>query len=235
MSIVTLIHGSEYARSFRKGFTLVELLVVVGIFAMMTGLILANYSGFDSSIILENTTYEIALEIRQAQSFGMGVREVSSSPDVFPAYGVRIPTLSGTPVREAFLFSDIPSTGFSVGNGMYDGGDACIPGSGECVEKLIMQKYHIYALCGNVKKNLGAGVVFRTTDDIVSSGASTYCDKESLEVLFTRPDPDAVSNGYIGGVKDTLSPYSDAEIVVASPRGDVRTVVIWSTGQITVE
>lgn len=229
--------ASKYKEKQRtsRGFTLIELLVVIAIFSMMTGLILANYSGFDSSIVLENTAYEVALEIRQAQSFGLGVRQAVSVNDVFPAYGVKIPTLSATPVREAFLFSDIPPTGFPTGDGRYDGGEFCVPGSGECVEKLMMQKYYVYALCGNVKKHLGAGTVFRTTADVASSGASAYCDKESLEILFTRPDPDAVSKGYIGGSLDTESPYDDAEIIIATPRGDVRTVVVWLTGQITVE
>jgi prepilin-type N-terminal cleavage/methylation domain-containing protein len=230
-----LTSGCNMCANISFGFTLIELLVVVGIFGILSSVIFANYSGFDSIIVLENVAHEIALEVRQAQSFGIGVREFSSGNDEFPIYGVRVPSLSSGMIQNIFLFADIPPVGQQKGNGVYDGGDSCVPGSGECVEQVFLQKYYIYAICGNIKKQLGDYTPFRMIDDVTASGAAVYCDKDALEITFTRPNPDAFSTGYEGGVKDPESPYSDAEIIVATPGGHVRTVVVWSTGQITVE
>jgi prepilin-type N-terminal cleavage/methylation domain-containing protein len=49
-----------------KGFTLVELMVTVGIFTIISGLLLARYSNFNQGIILTNLAYDIALTIRSA-------------------------------------------------------------------------------------------------------------------------------------------------------------------------
>ncbi|NTV44545.1 MAG: prepilin-type N-terminal cleavage/methylation domain-containing protein [Candidatus Yonathbacteria bacterium] len=219
-----------------QGFTLIELMVVVGIFAMMTGLVLANYPRFNTQIVLENTAHEVALELRQAQSFGMGVRESSAQSAMYPGYGVHVPSLTSGTVKDIFLFADIAQGGSTQGDKRYAGENSCVPGSGECVEKLTLNSHHVYALCGNMKKNLGLIPAFRKTADIVTAGAAPYCNKDSLDVVFTRPDPDAVSLGYFAsGQADSAAPYSDTEIIIATSGGDVRTIVVWSTGQITVE
>ncbi|NTV22450.1 MAG: type II secretion system protein [Candidatus Yonathbacteria bacterium] len=230
---ISLLHRAS--PSYHKAFTLIELLVVVGIFTLMTGLVLANYPRFDSQIVLENTAHEVAIEVRQAQSYGLGVRESVTDADAFPGYGIHIPSLIGGFSRSVFMYADIPSLGSEDGDMRYAGGNTCVPGSGECVEMLTLRNHRIYAICGNMKANLGAIAPFRKTTDIVASGAAAYCNKDSLDVTFTRPDPDAVMIGYVGGSEDSSAPYSDAEIVIATTGGDVRTVVIWSTGQITVE
>lgn len=218
------------------GFTIVELLVVTGIFAMMTTLVLANYPRFNAQIILENTAYEVALEVRQAQSFGLGVREAAAVADVFPGYGVRVPdiTIDNTKI---FLYADIPSMPGGDGNNMYDGGTNCIPGIDECVEVLQLQKYAVYAVCGNWRTDYPSEPAFRETADVDAYVGTGHCAIDSLDINFTRPNPDAFLQGYAGGVVDHPLPngYSDIAIVIATSDGHVRTVVVWSTGQITVE
>ena len=51
-----------------NGFTLVEFVVIIGIFAIMVGVIMSNFNGFKSIITLDNLAQDIALAIRQVQT-----------------------------------------------------------------------------------------------------------------------------------------------------------------------
>lgn len=212
------------------GFTLIELMVVVGIFAFMSALILANYPRFNAQIILENTAHEVALEVRQAQSFGLGVRETSRGSEEYPAYGVYIPEIDGDSENKTkvYLYADINN------DQMYEGG-TCVPGTGECIEVLTLRNHFVAALCGDMKTDHSSVDVFRTMDDVIHFNTTypLYCDKDSIDILFTRPNPDALPRSFIDAGSETV--HNDIAIVVSTPKGNVRTVVVWSTGQITVE
>jgi len=87
-----------------RGFTLIELLVTVGIFVLVSSLILANYPKFASRISLSRTAQEIALSLKKAQSFGLGVREFGAGSSIFPGYGVHFDLAAD---REYLIFADI--------------------------------------------------------------------------------------------------------------------------------
>lgn len=67
-------HIRRTVHSRMRGFSLVELLVVIGIILMITATVLAQYSSFNSTILLKDLAYEIALSLREAQSYGISVR-----------------------------------------------------------------------------------------------------------------------------------------------------------------
>ncbi len=54
----------------KKGFTLIEFIVIISIFAIMASIALFNYGGFRSNVSLNNLAHDIGLTIRQAQVFG---------------------------------------------------------------------------------------------------------------------------------------------------------------------
>lgn len=72
-----------------KGFTLVEMLISVGIFAAISAIILANYPEFRSRSALDNLTAQIAIIFREAQVYGISVREEGNS-DFNIGYGVHV-------------------------------------------------------------------------------------------------------------------------------------------------
>ena len=54
------------------------------------------------------------------------------------------------------------------------------------------------------------------------------CSLNRLDIIYQRPNPDTI-------LKGNGSVYSDLEIIIRSPDGLQRTIVVWSTGQISVE
>jgi type II secretory pathway pseudopilin PulG len=51
-----------------NGFTLVEFIVIMGIFSIMVGVVMFNFTSFRSTITLDNLAQDIALSIRQVQT-----------------------------------------------------------------------------------------------------------------------------------------------------------------------
>lgn len=193
-------HGSE-------GFTMIEMVVSVGIFVVMTTIILANYQKFLNTVSISTLASEIAVSIRQAQVYGQNVREFGAGSNTFPSYGV---FFDSNTTDSFVLFADVAD-----GNKQYNGIACGITGS-ECLEKFkIQSRASIAQLCGNMK-----------------TGPSE-CGLSSLNIAFTRPNPDASIIGVSGGISKI---YSDAEIVLSAIGGTAeKTVVVWASGQIGVE
>ncbi|MCX6755957.1 MAG: type II secretion system protein [Candidatus Nomurabacteria bacterium] len=85
-----------------RGMTLVELMVVLAIMSIISAIVVTNYSGYKSSNSIKITADDIALSVRQAQAFAIGVRSTSS--DVFPGYGIHFDTFdSGSVVNVEVL------------------------------------------------------------------------------------------------------------------------------------
>lgn len=61
------------ARS-KTGFTIVELLIVIFVMGLLTGLVLVKYRGYGQNARFANATENIILAIRQAQVYGVGVK-----------------------------------------------------------------------------------------------------------------------------------------------------------------
>ncbi|MBI2109178.1 MAG: prepilin-type N-terminal cleavage/methylation domain-containing protein [Parcubacteria group bacterium] len=71
----------------REGFSLVELLVTVSIFVIVTSIVLINFPSFSSKIALDNLAHEVALSVRQAQVFGVSSKESAIGSGIFPSHG----------------------------------------------------------------------------------------------------------------------------------------------------
>lgn len=73
-----------------RGFTLVELLVVVALIVLITAAVLVRQARFDSSTLLRSLSYSVALSVRQAQVYGTSIVGVQSgATKVYAsAYGI---------------------------------------------------------------------------------------------------------------------------------------------------
>lgn len=101
-----------------KGFTVLELIVSLAIFAMMTALVLSKYGNFNQGILLTNLAYDVALTIRNAQSYGLNVKSTTRTGNDFSKpYGVHFNTATNDKI---IFFTD------TNGTNLYDAGDAII-------------------------------------------------------------------------------------------------------------
>lgn len=206
------------------------MLVVVGIIAFVSSVMIFNYSDFSSNVSLRNLTQEVALSVRKAQTYATSVRPIEGlqglTSRAFGSYGISF-SLDGTteeylPNPKKFvLFADIPPVA-QTPDGLYlhTTGACGNPETfeSECIETFgITTADKIVELCGQI----GNG-----NEDCTTRG--------NLDITYRRPNPDAVI--YYRTTPNSapkLSPY--AKIILESAKGLRRSVTVWNTGQISVQ
>lgn len=122
------------AQFYSAGFTMVELIIVIGIITVISVLVLVKYPNFSEKQSLDRAAKSIALAIRDAQIKALAT--VEFSPSVFPAYGVHF----DSSINDSYIiFADINN------NQQYDS-------PGEMFEqKKIITSARITDLCAYLK------------------------------------------------------------------------------------
>jgi prepilin-type N-terminal cleavage/methylation domain-containing protein len=227
MNITTDI--TRYARrraSYRKGMTLVELLVVLAIFLMVAGLTIFDYGSFRSTASLQNLADDIGLSVRRAQSKAIGVGN-SSLLTFANGYGIhfstdRIPAhpLAGSS-KSFIIFNDIADSS-GIPNKIYDydsGASGTCDAStlrqgNECVDLLnITTNDKIEAICPNSDQN--------------------RCAEGSADITFLRPNPDAYICVNTTGEECALK---SVDIVIKNIQsGSTKTITVSNAGQINIK
>lgn len=214
MSIFSRIYRIFCRSSSPKGFTLVELLVVVSIVIVITAFVLVRHSRFDSTTLLRSLSYSIALSMRQAQVYGTSVRGFlqSGTYQYAPGYGVYFSDslgCSGVPNTCYALFADVD-------------GDQSWSESETVSTPIFGRSFTIKSFCA---VTAGATVSCYTNDD-----NSANDDISSMVIYFRRPNPEATIYTSPSGPA-----YSYAYIEVqSSADSGARSVKVTSVGQITV-
>jgi prepilin-type N-terminal cleavage/methylation domain-containing protein len=235
-------------KNTKKGFTLLELLFVIGIFSILTSITIYNYGDFNNNIIMSNMAYEVALEIRQAQVYGLSVRGVSTAAgQLFDTrYGVTFGVDYDAEGRDAnkdfVIFSDYwpykdPEDGIDTPSG--DGFCNSVIGTlnsrcsvsyceedGECLEKITLLRGISFNKICVIAETDGNPVDFATggCSDLAS-------EQDSVHITFARPYTNAMVN-FEGG--DTDEKYN-VGIVLQSTAGSQKAVIVKASGQISVE
>ncbi|MCF7865389.1 MAG: prepilin-type N-terminal cleavage/methylation domain-containing protein [Candidatus Pacebacteria bacterium] len=205
----------------QRGFSLPELIVVIGIFVIISSVAMFNQGKLSSSVLLTNMAYEVGLAVREAQTYGIGVRsEDSTGTSFIGQYGVHFSVDDETSRRQVVVFAD--GVGGNDPNSTYDAGE---------------EKY-IYEF-DNRRGNKIDGVCIGTlpvntpcTSSLSNDGSSGYFT--SADILFKRPNPAAL---VFSPSFSPAEPRSDrVYIIISSLAGDdCRAVIVESTGQIRVE
>lgn len=207
--------GPNVKSKLKSGFTLIEMLVVIGIFALIMAVALWNQKSLSNNVLITNLSYEIALAIRESQAYGIGVRTnttgTPTSADFQKAFGLHVDLANS---KRWVLFQD------KNDNSIFDSGEA----------------YAIY----NFQNQNGNEI----TALCLNHPATTPCRRDpmlgssfiTLNILFKRPNPEAYFKGDKGlGSGETAFP-GPAYIVINSPaRNNCRAIIIETTGQIRVE
>ncbi len=181
-----------------RAFTLIELMVVVAIFLVITGVILANNSRFNSSVLLGSLAYDIALSIREAQVYGLSVQTFNANFQV--GYGV---DFSAATPNSYILFADT-----NADNRYEAGTDSIIQtyavGAGHLIKRF----------CGTYSNG-----TTQCSDDAVSP-------IDHLDVVFFRPNPDANMSSsnpgfYSSGEVVVASPSGETRTITIQSTGQV--------------
>lgn len=197
----------------QKGFSLPELIIVIGIFIIISTIAMFNQGKLSSSVLLTNMAYEVGLAIREAQTYGIGVRSEDAGTNFTGQYGAYFNTSTETTKRQVIVFADGSVPGLPA-NFVYDPGE----------EKYI---YEFENRRGNRISALCVG-------DLGGAACQNGVNSEgSLSVLFKRPNPSAL----ISPVSVGQPVRSDRVYIVVSSLddNDCRAVVVEPTGQIRVE
>jgi prepilin-type N-terminal cleavage/methylation domain-containing protein len=207
----------------KKGFTLIELMVTLAIFTIVSGITLANYPAFGTRMNLELLANDIAYLIRQAQVYGLGIKGVSG---VYPAYGVHVGSNS------SLVFYDIQNVPRTHTND-----DLRYLTNSSNIGTVENYTFHLNETIEQICIGPGNAEPTFSSDDICKDFMGGK--QPSLDVAFVKPRPDAnecirdsVSDSSC--ISPTDSDQTNAKIIIDSSRGHRRMIVVWNTGQIEV-
>ncbi|MFA5933810.1 MAG: type II secretion system protein [Candidatus Paceibacterota bacterium] len=220
--------------SAKRGMTFIELISVISIFAIISGITLFNFSSFGDSITLSNLAQDIALEIKQAQSSataGEGFAKFQAGKK--PSYGLYFSTET-TPTdrtKKFIYFADKDNDGKygSTGN---EASTCEGETNTECLKSIsINNGYSISSIAVNQNQASNPSC----PPAILPKG-------KDLAIVFTRPNNDAYFTTNQSGYENkkaiplvTGTPICDAEITIKSPKNLTRTIVVYSVGQISIQ
>lgn len=191
----------------KGGFTIIELLVTISIFVILTGIVIFSYANFNSNILLTNLAYDTALTVRQAQNYGINIKGFNDSAKFVP-YGVHFNMINP---KSFILFADID---YDINNPdsqtLFTGNPAVCKVDEGCISKYnIKRGNYISKIC-------------------IQNGSN--CDEvNKLDILFKRPNPEAIIFG------DNMKKNNTAIITLSSIDGKIKEVEIHPNGLIQVK
>ncbi|OHA88712.1 MAG: hypothetical protein A2653_00215 [Candidatus Zambryskibacteria bacterium RIFCSPHIGHO2_01_FULL_43_25] len=208
-----------------RGFTILELIVSISIIVVITAVVAFNQKDFDDQISLANLATDIEVEIRQAQVYGISVREFAPNTNEFNiSYGVSFNLLTsfggGNNFYVSFADRPLPSQNNQY-DGIHSGSNCQIGGSSECLNfNNILRGNIISDLCVTLNNNT----------------QQCFPNIGRFDVMFQRPNPDAVFTFF--NPSGTVVPFpghKGARIVITSPKGKTQSIHIYKTGQISIQ
>lgn len=186
-----------------------ELIIVTTIATILMTTLVVQQGKWNDSLALNTQTYELALMIRQAQIYSLGVREnTSGTGDKFSGgYGVYF----GSDYSQYIFYGD------KNGNQKYD--------NGEAIEtKSFTRGVLVDRFCG-VK---GTG----QEEDRCSPGQGNVA---FLHISFFRPDPKANLFLLKGGGNTAVNVIPPVTVYLRSNEGQFKSIKVESNGQISIQ
>lgn len=196
-----------------RGFTLIELLVSIAIIMIILSIVVFNHQKFNDSLRLTNLAYQVALSVRQAQSYGINVRGFGTGASQIFDVGYGVHFNLSTPASY-ITFVD------KNNNKTYDAGDGTpiqAGGTDERISNVTLENgFTIYDLCAIP---IGGG----------SASCAAAGSFQTMDISFYRYTPDA-SFKFTGGTPSAQG----VSIQILSPQGLQKQIEVGLTGQISI-
>ena len=191
-----------------RGMTIIELVVVLSIFAVLSMVTLFNSNNFQRKVDIRNLATDIASQIVQAQNSSLsGLFPTQFHPVNWkPAYGVffAVQPTQGADSKDFIYFTDTNS------NNLFDN-IAC---SGECINKYTITK-------GNYISSIDAFYTNSTTSNL-----------SNLTIVFTRPNSSPVFHATTFNNGLTVS-YVQITIIDATGKNTTK-IQIYNSGRVQI-
>lgn len=196
---------------FTAGFSLIEMIVALSIFIILTTVMLFKYNSMNTRLTLDTLAHQIAQWTRETQISAMSVKSHAGAYNA--GYGLHFDLAMP---NQFIFFADLD------GDKKYTPGGTCGSDISECIQVVnLLNGNAVTMLCGEDKGN---------GQNACPAGLESLLD---TDIVFTRPDPDAFINGeYSFGNRAT---YARNQITVSARTGYSRVVEIWTTGQVSVK
>lgn len=227
-SFLNSLHGNA---AQARGFTIVEMLVVLGIITSITAFAVTGQSSFNKSVLLTETAYGVAFSARQAQTFGISSRNFQQGSTAFQraGYGVHFDRATLTQYQ---VFADISKTLQPIASGCPVGTiglpdekpgncrfDSASVADGIVSSNQFSRGFTIQSFC----------VKSATLGEICSSASPGL---STLDIVFTRPNTTTTISGVVNGAVTT---FSCAVVTITDSSGQAtRAVRFSSLGEISI-
>lgn len=214
-------------RSDVRGFTLVEMMVVLAIIVIITVITLVGQSSFNRSLILTDTAYTVAFSIREAQALGISSRTFGEATNA--GYGVRF---ASAPAGSYVLFADVHPTrigniqdssvcpGHTVGTGPEARPGDCRQTQGSEIVRTytLNNNYKVSGFCGN---------------DTAGVERCNGTDLSAIDITYLRPNTQSVILGT--RTNESVIVLTNGVIRVSTPGGiEERCILVSKVGQVSV-
>lgn len=213
--IILSLFKTSYTKgvsSLKRAFTIVELIVVVGIFTLIMTVALWNQRDLSNSVLITNLAYEVALAVREAQAYGIGVRAdvaANDAADFRNAFGIYANINNP---EQLILFQD------KNGNMQYEanGGETFVV-------------YNFQNQRGNKMNAICGGHTFGLHGPCTAASGTKL---NEVSIMFKRPNPEA--SFFAPETQQAVK--GSVVIVLNTPaNNNCRAVVVETTGQIHIE
>lgn len=208
----------------KKAFTLVEFVVVISIFTIMTSVAMMNYNGQRTAIETSNLVEDIALTIRQAQVYGIS----ASGYD-----------LGGQNFNAEHVFSNADNAGIAdIVNDKSIRGVVFDIKNNEIILYEDNNRDYIYRKADDriidKRKILSKRVSFQSVS-LCDEIRCEEIEKGVVDISFKRPYPDAIIHYRTDIDKTGGDLFSSADIVVGGAGSAFKYVHVNSIGNIAVK
>jgi len=201
---------------FVAGFTLIELIIVVGIFVLLTGILLVRLPSLGTKTRVDAATNVLIQTVRKMYNDSISVRELE--PGLFPSYGIFLDT--NFP-RRIIVYADCIADDNS--DGIIDDRDLFTyrESSTDCNGKN-----------GFVEEiTLDSRVRIQEIRSILSRSLNIPTVETEVHIEFLRPEPSVWMTNESG----VVLPTGRVEIDITDIGGQfTKTIIIWISGKIEI-